>query len=251
MPIHDWTRASAGGFHNFHQDWTIEIYRALNRGLLPPGFTAYTDLRAAGWEPDVVTIQAPRRGDASPTTLLATPPSSRQVARIESDATAYARKANRIAIRHEFGQLVAIIEVISPGNKDSRQAIGSFLAKAIDFLGNGVNLLVIDLFPPSPRDPGGLHALIWDQLSRIPFEARPADKPLTVASFETGEGITAYVDPLAVGDLLPDAPLFLGPGSYVNVPLEQTYQAAWEVTPGTIRDLVAPGDSEAAGRPVS
>jgi len=240
MPIHDWTRVSAGGFHNFHQDWTIEIYRALNRGLLPPGFTAYTDLRASGWEPDVVTIQSqkPAASDRGRTVAIA-PPRAQQIARVESEAAAYARKANRISVRHEFGQVVAILEVVSPGNKGSKQAIGSFLAKAVEFLRNGVNLLIVDLFPPTPRDPDGIHSLIWDQMASAPFEPRPADRPLTVASYDAGDGLTAYVDPLAVGDPLPEAPLFLAPGQYINVPLEQTYTAAWEVTPQPIRDLVA------------
>src|SRR5437016_6192323 len=57
MPIHDWSRVSAGVFHDFHQDWTIEIRRTLNRGLLPPGYTALTDLRVNALEPDVVAIQ--------------------------------------------------------------------------------------------------------------------------------------------------------------------------------------------------
>ena len=35
MPIHDWTRVDAGLFHDFHQDWTIELSRSLNAGLLP------------------------------------------------------------------------------------------------------------------------------------------------------------------------------------------------------------------------
>ncbi len=35
MPIHDWTRVPAGLFHHFHQDWSIEIARTLNRGRLP------------------------------------------------------------------------------------------------------------------------------------------------------------------------------------------------------------------------
>lgn len=239
MPIHDWTRVSAGGFHNFHQDWTIEIYRALNRGLLPAGYTAYTDLRAGGWEPDVVTIQA-RDQDAGTgvSAVLDAPARARQVARVESQAAAYARKANRISVRHEFGHVVAIIEVLSPGNKDSKQAIGAFLAKAVDFLQNGVNLLVVDLFPPTPRDPDGIHFLIWDQMTSVPFEARPPGKPLTVASYDVGDGLAAYVDPLAVGDDLPDAPLFLAPGRYIRVPLERTYTSAWEVTPEPIRSLV-------------
>jgi hypothetical protein len=52
--------------------------------------------------------------------------------------------------------------------------------------------------------------------------------------------LTAYVDSVAVGDPLPDAPLFLGSGWYVNVPLEETYRASWNVTARPIRDLVEP-----------
>ncbi len=59
MPIHDWTRSVSGGFHCFHQAWTIEIYNALNSGLLPPGYYAYIDLKVEdGREPDVTTIRA-------------------------------------------------------------------------------------------------------------------------------------------------------------------------------------------------
>jgi hypothetical protein len=57
MPIHDWTRVSPGVFHSFRQDWTNEIRRTLNRGLLPAEYAALTDLRVDGWEPDVVTIK--------------------------------------------------------------------------------------------------------------------------------------------------------------------------------------------------
>jgi hypothetical protein len=69
---------------------------------------------------------------------------------------------------------------------------------------------------------------------------RPADKLLTVAVYDAGSELTAYVDALVVGDLLPDAPLFLAQGWYVNVSLQQTYTASWNVTPKPIRDLVAP-----------
>ena len=240
MPIHDWTRVPAGGFHNFHQDWTIEIYRALNRGVLPPGYAAYTDLRVSGWEPDVIAVQSGGRTVPGGRTVVDSPPRARQVARIESEAAAYARRANRISVRTEFGQVVAIIEVVSPGNKDSRHALAAFVARAVDFLRNGVHLLIVDLFPPTPRDPAGIHQTIWEQLTDEPFEPRPADAPLTVASYEAGDELTAYVDPVAVGDILPEPPLFLAPGWYVGVPLEGTYQVAWEGTPRPIRDRVEP-----------
>ena len=240
MPIHDWTRVTAGGFHSFHQDWTIEISRTLNRGLLPRGYAALTDLRVKGWEPDVVAIQDVGPAAAGGLAVADAPPRARQVQRAESELAAYARKANRIAVRHEYGHVVAIIEVVSPGNKDSKHAIESFTAKAIEFLELGVNLLIVDLFPPTSRDPAGIHQAIWEQITDTPFAPRPADKPLTVAAYNAGTDLTAYVDPVAVGDVLPDAALFLGPGWYVNVPLEQTYRASWAETPQLIRDRVEP-----------
>jgi hypothetical protein len=240
MPIHDWSRVPAGAFHDFHQDWTIEIRRTLNRGLLPPGYSAVTDLRVDGWEPDVVTIHSPTSSTSKGLLVADTPPRAQRVARIESEVAAYAKKANRVTIRHEFGQVVAILEVVSPGNKDSSHAIQSFKTKAIEFLQKGVNLVVIDLFPPTPRDLDGIHQLIWAELTDEPFEPRPADKPLTVVSYDAGNDLTAYVNPIGVGESLPDTPLFLAPGSYINIPLEAIYEASWAQTPPVIRDLVNP-----------
>ena len=87
-----------------------------------------------------------------------------------------------------------MIEVVSPGNKDSKHAIASFVDKAVDFLRNGIHFLVIDPFPPGPRDPDGIAQAIWDELVGEPLATRPADKPLTVAAFDAGEPLTAYVE---------------------------------------------------------
>ena len=56
MSIHDWTRVPAGLFHHFHQDWSIEIARALNRGRLPAGLSALVEQRAGLREPDLLAI---------------------------------------------------------------------------------------------------------------------------------------------------------------------------------------------------
>jgi hypothetical protein len=244
MPIHDWTRVSAGTYHDFHQGWTIEIRRRLNSGVLPEGYYAMADLKVSGPEPDVV---AQRLRGPEPTGGLVVAESSpriQQTAQVETEKALYARKANRIAIRHELGQVVAMIEVVSPGNKDSKHAIAAFVAKAVDFLHNGIHFLMIDPFPPGPRDRLGLAQAIWDVLTDERLPTRQAGKPLTVAAFDAGQPVTAYVESVAVGEVLPEAPLFLAPGWYVNVPLEQTYMASWDVTPKPIRDLVAPGEPQ-------
>ena len=74
-----------------------------------------------------------------------------------------------------------------------------------------------------------------------PFEL-PADKPLTLAAYTNGSATTAYVEPVAVGDVLPDMPIFLTPERYVPCPLEATYLTTWGVFPGALK-----GDLEEVG----
>src|SRR5205814_4755734 len=120
------------------------------------------------------------------------PPPARTITRTE--AAIYAAKANRVTIRHPDGDVVAVIEIVSPGNKSSRHAIRAFARKAVEFLKAGVHLLIVDLFPPGPRDPQGIHKAIWDRLCEEPFTL-PTDKPLTLASYEATTEMTAYVEP--------------------------------------------------------
>jgi hypothetical protein len=234
MPIHDWSRVRPNRFHDFHQSWTIALRNALNAGRLPPGYFAMVEQKAGGPEPDVVTLElAPPAGPASGGLAVdLQPPQARFVARAE--AAGYARKANRITVRHPDGDVVAVLEVVSPGNKDSRHAVRAFARKAVAFLQAGVNLLIIDLFPPGRRDPQGMHKVIWDRVRDEPFML-PPDKPLTLAAYAAGTEVVAYVEPVAVGDALPDMPLFLSADRYVSCPLEATYQTAWEQFPAPLR----------------
>ncbi len=99
--------------------------------------------------------------------------------------------------------------------------------------------MIVDLFPPSDRDPQGIHKAIWDELADQPFEL-PAGKPLTLVSYQAGDGFTAHIEPVGVGDELPDMPLFLTRDEHVPVPLASTYAATWAVSPKPLRELVEP-----------
>jgi hypothetical protein len=234
MPIHDWTRVRANRFHDFHQRWTVIICNALNEGRLPPGFFAMVEQKAGGPEPDVITLELtpPPGSDSGGLTVALQPPKARFVAR--SEAAGYARKANRVTIRHPDGDVVAVIEIVSPGNKDSRHAVRAFARKAVELLQAGVNLLVVDLFPPGRRDPQGIHKVIWDRIHDAPFTL-PPEKPLTLAAYTAGTETVAYVEPVAVSDALPDMPVFLTADRYVLCPLEATYQTAWEQFPAPLK----------------
>lgn len=144
-------------------------------------------------------------------------------------------------IRHVSGdKIVARIEIVSPGNKSSRHAIRSEVQKACDLIEHRIHLLLVDLFPPGPRDPEGVHGLIWQEISDEPFHL-PKEKPLTVASYECEEQTRAYVEPVAVGDVFPEMALFLEPNGHIRVPLESTYMGEFEHLPPRWRDVLQPG----------
>jgi hypothetical protein len=235
MPIHDWTRVRPNRYHDFHQSWMVAICNALNAGSFSSGYFAMLEQKTGGPKPDFITLELnPPPGMMPPPGIAATsvPPKARFVTRTE--AASYARKANRITVRHPDGDVVAVIEIVSPGNKDSRHAIRTFARKAVAFLEAGVHLLIVDLFPPGRRDPQGVHKVIWDRLHEEPFQL-PPDKPLTVASYAVGTETVAYVEPAAVGDPLPDMPIFLTSERYVLCPLEATYQTAWQQFPAPLK----------------
>jgi hypothetical protein len=240
MPIHDWTRVDAGLFHHFHQQWTGTLCNALNAGALPTDYFALVEQRIQGPVADLLTLElVPGRDDTTDgqggLTVATAPPRTRLVRRTEAEI--YAGKANRITVRHRHGKVVAVIEIVSPGNKASRAEFRSFVEKSADLIVRGIHLLVIDLFPPGNRDPQGIHKAIWDEFLEEDL-VLPPNKPLTLASYDAGESRGAYVDFVAVGDVLPDMPLFLRPETYIPAPLEATYQETWEHFPAALKWLL-------------
>ena len=149
MPIHDWTRADAGDFHHFHQRWISALTDDLNGGGLPPGFIALAEQVTGRPFPDVVTLQSRLpSGNVGGIAIAPAPtPTARVIQKLER--INYAKRADRVVIRLGRGRVVAIIEIVSPGNKHSRHAIRSFVEKVADVLSQGIHLVVVDLFPPT------------------------------------------------------------------------------------------------------
>ena len=191
MPIHDWTRVSSGTFHDFHQGWTIEIRNVEQRGspgrLLrngrPMGKRTRTRRHCAS------VTQPGTRGRGL--VVAETPPRIKRAARVDTEFALYPRKANRIVIHHELGRVVAMIEIVSPGNKDNKHAVASFIAKAVGLHPHRDSFSDDRLVPfwtsrPARYSPGDLGRTGWRVAG-----SRPADKPLTVAAFDAGDELTA------------------------------------------------------------
>jgi hypothetical protein len=249
MPIHDWTKVNAGTFHDLHVAWIAEIRRSLNGGLLPDGYYAQAEQVAGNTIPDVLTLQEPDHSGAdefgsapesSGGTAIATAPPKIAVTDTLKIRPSLAAPQRRISIRHTTGdRVVALLEIVSPGNKERTAAIEQFVDKALVAFGEGLHLQIIDLFPPGKLDPQGLHGLIWPRLEGSQY-APPPGKPLTVFAYNAGT-LACYVESTAVGTALVDMPLFLTPQRFVNVPLEQTYMAAYEGVPKRWKTVIEAG----------
>ena len=244
MPVHDWTRVSDATFHDFHYSWVLEIMRALKRGLLPRGY--YVMAEQFGGDlgaPDVLTLQAagtnpesegPLSGTA---TLTEAPPVVHARTTITRDS--YARMQRTLVIRHTSDdRIVAMIEVLSHGNKSSRNALTSFVNKAVAALDSGIHLLLIDVHPPGPRDPHGIHGVLLNEIGTEDY-VLGGERPLTAVAYIGGTVVEAFVAHFAVGEPIPEMPLFLTRENYVRVPLEATYLAAWEDVPPQYQEVLS------------
>ena len=192
MLIHDWTRVDAGVWHDFHLGWSVEIKRVLNGGLLPVAYYAQVKPQASRHAADIFAPERPsgkgnRSDDDDGVMLTAVTPPRLNVERRADAVAAYAAKRRTIAVRHSNGdRTVALIEIVSPGNKDRATAVEAFVAKAAAATEAGINLVVVDLFPPRRAD--GSLGLVGQVAEAAGFEPLAAveGRPLWVAGIDAG-----------------------------------------------------------------
>lgn len=243
MPIHDWTRVKAGIFHDFHHLWIASIRHALNNGVLPPDYYALAEQYGGDRQLDVLTLKFEMNGAPSNATpisaggvqLATKTPKAKY--REQGEAGRYSAIAKSVVIRHVSDhRVIALVEIVSPGNKSGKARFDEFVNKAGELLAAGIHLLIVDLFPPSVRDPEGIHRAIWGDVESG-FVFSP-ERPLTCVSYVGDPIPQAFVEPVGVGDSLPEMPVFLSTETYVSLALEPTYLAAWNEVPPYWRTVV-------------
>ena len=98
-------------------------------------------------------------------------------------------KTHHLAVRHRHGRVVAMVEIVSPGNKASNNELRTFVDKTSKLIAQGIHMLVIDLFSPSKRDPQGIHKAIMARSRRSFHRPGGAGLPCDLSN--------AGIDPLA------------------------------------------------------
>lgn len=228
MPLQDWSVAADNVFRAFHLLLLGDLSRALNDHVLPAGYFARPEEYLGPFQADVLTLEsggalgssARSRAEAAdlvPTATIAPP---------RFDPLRQ-RRLTVFSARDE--RRVAVIEVVSPGNKDSARRARQLTDKLIECLASGLHVLVIDLLPPTAAAPGfgaavarelGSDAVAPVGRCTTSFECQP--EPLAVQ---------VYQRELALGRALDAPPLFLEPGRHVELPLEETYASAFRGLP--------------------
>ncbi len=246
MPVHDWGKVDAGTFHAFHNAWNTHLMGTLNGGILPKGYDALAEQHVRGRVPDVLTFHVsgpisdpppiPSPGNRG-IALADSPPRVRR--RLVADESASYRSRQRtLTIRSTSGhQVVALLEIVSPGNKDRAASVSDFVDKVVSVLNRGIHVLVVDLFRPGKHDPGGMHSQIWSSYAFDGYDP-PPEQPLTLSSYVANDDIEAYVEHLALGEPLAEMPLFLNDETYIYVPLETTYLSAFRDMPDYWREVL-------------
>src|SRR5262249_47326785 len=145
---------------------------------------------------------------------------------------------------------VALIEIVSPSNKDRKLHVRELAEKVVRNLEGGIHVLLLDLLPPGRHDPHGLHGAVWSYFDTTPYEP-PPDGPLTLVSYAwDGTEPEAYIEPVAVKKTLIDMPLFLSAERYINVPLEATYSTAYRGMPEFWRQVLEQAAPQSETKPL-
>ncbi|WP_439627058.1 DUF4058 family protein [Gemmata sp.] len=224
MPLHDWT--DRPGWEGMHIFWMTEIARSL-RGDLPPGYRA-----VIGSSPLVAVGVSPVKPDVAVTNGSAHPPPTGPaaagstpepdvevaVATLEEDAS--------IQVERE-GRLVAVVELISPRNKDRPSAREQYASRYLGYLRGGVHLLLVDVHR-RPLEFSFPQLIAASFAQTLPSAAAPSAVSYRVGATAAtgGRMLAVWQHLLAIDEPLPPVPLPLTLDASVRIDLEATYARA-------------------------
>lgn len=226
MPLHDWT--DERGWDSVHPFWMAYLVEWI-RPRLPEGYRAFL-----GGVPSLTVDSGHGKPDVSVRQWDAqVEPASIGTAVMEPDleaSVAVRLDPQRAVHIDRHGQLIAALEIVSPRNKDRREAKETYTNRYLGYLQLGVHLLLVDVLP-RPRGFSFSDAIT----SGLGLELPPLESPFA-ATYRVGEvvpvgaGMGSLVGlwrrSLQVGQPLPVLPLPLNVHDAIPIDLEETYHRA-------------------------
>jgi hypothetical protein len=213
-------------WESFHSSWATRLADALNDSWLSPEFIAAEHAHTGSLEIDVATFErAPSATNGPGATAVAPrvwtpPPATRTMPAVFPDTFEV-----RVFATTGGLTLVAVIELVSPSNKDRPEQRRAFAAKCAGYLFQGISLIVVDVVTTR-------RANLHNEIMRV-MEAGndwdfPAETDLYAVAYrpvqrEARSEIDLWTVPCALGEPLPTLPLRLTGDMFVPVDFEAAY----------------------------
>jgi hypothetical protein len=218
-PVHSW--------ESFHMRWAGVIADTLDR-MLPPRFFAevHTHL-GTQVASDVAefeqTIEPRQDGNGSGGVAVQTwaPPAATMVLPFAFPDDLEVR----VLDERDDARLVAVVELVTPRNKDRPEARRAFAAKCAAYLQRGIGVIVVDIVTARQAN---MHNELIDLLRLDEAFRQGADVVLAAVAYRAAhrngqDQVDVWDVPVQVGGVLPVLPLALRGGDAVPLDLEATY----------------------------
>jgi hypothetical protein len=229
--------AALSPWSSFHGSWVTMLVGSLNRLLLPRyrargnyhlGRQVAADVAECRME-DTRLVSAPAGANGSGGVAVATwaPPvvTTRVPIHFPDDIEV------QVVDPQDGGVVVAVIELVSPSNKDRDDSQRGFAAKCAAYLQRGLGLIVVDVV--TERN-ARLYARLMEMLGQTGSEVVATAPEIHAAAFrpiqrDERTELDIWLEPLQIGETLPTLPLALHGAGCVPVDLEATYMQARSV----------------------
>lgn len=212
-----------------HGGWPMVIVQQL-RTILPPTYIAGPSVHhGAQMEVDVAAYETsdwvdPSRHNVGVATETWVAPPDVLIETELNDFDAYEVLVYDIEYQK---RLVAVIEIVSPANKDRPERRNAFVGKCASLLQAGVAVSIVDLVTERQFN---LYAELMAFVGH-PVPASSAKPPLYAASCRWVQRknktfLESWFNQLSIGEPLPRLPLWLAESLVVPLDLEQSYEQA-------------------------
>ena len=241
MPLRDhfhppWSEQNP--WEGFHSAWVNTMVRQLNGAVLSRRFRAVPQVHLGPFvETDVATFEQDQPSSQPPShheeptngggTAIWAPPAALQSLEVEFPAQDVFEV--RIFDDRRGMRLVAVVELVSPGNKDRAENRQAFIAKCAAYLQEQVGVVIVDVVTSRHAN---MHQELLEMFS-LP-EAGSALSDLYAVSYRNRREkakwrLETWPAPLAIGSALPTMPLWLAGNLAVPLDLEKSYEETCQV----------------------
>ncbi len=218
-------------WRSFHTIWIAQLVGNLNLRPIPYGFLAESNVHIGiTVAADVVAFEedSPTGGgsNGAVATEVWAPP--RPPLAMAVDFTKLETFEIRIYDRDRARTLVAVVELISPGNKDRPEHRRAFLDKCAAYLREGISVVLVDIVTARRHN---FHKELMELFACGETAESAIRTDLYAAAYrvrQVGERtqLEVWPEPLALGEPMPTMPLWLTESLCVPLELEKAYQSA-------------------------